>query len=186
MSRYYKIIDAVCENFATYIGYAKTEFPDGGGWTLTKAGENQIEVFTLRREVELNGAPNRVCFWQTSADILPPDMVGGGLIDIPPAPKYRANIRRVRSLNITTELWGIDEDTTENYLHAMILAWDQATHNAVEFGSETWIDQEEGSDSWDRVGRIVRFDVSVKIPVYDLPNVLTTVTAIEHDCDLDL
>lgn len=200
-SRFYQIAEAVVTDYAEGIGYTLTPLTSPGvGWVLSapaippdptpgpqplEAPSNgaDIIVYLRRRDLENTTGPNRLVIWQEDGSILPPDMPGGGLLSIGEEP-HRGNIRRIRQLNFTTEAWFATEEDTENQLHNLIYAWDKATHNTLSFGTETWEDEIEGQSGYLQAGRLVRFETSVRIPVYSKFTPLTEVSAISQTCNL--
>ena len=51
-------------------------------------------------------------------------------------------------------------------------------HNAVQFGEEEWIDQQEGDDSYERAGTVIRFFTTMQLPVYEPQPTLLPITSI--------
>lgn len=182
-SRFYQIVQAVVTDFAVQVGREVTPFPSSGcqGWTLEGVAP-PLHVYLDRRHLEQHGTYPRIVFVQTGGAIVPPDMVGGGLVSA----NKRDNIRRVRNLQVLTYAWGCDVEDAENMLHALIAAWDSAAHNAVVFGNETWEDQAESSDGWVREGTVVSFETVVQIPVYRIERPLTKVVGVTPNVQLVL
>lgn len=51
-------------------------------------------------------------------------------------------------------------------------------HNATQFSEEEWLDQQEGKDSYQRSGTVIRFFTTMDLPVYDPPPTILPITSI--------
>lgn len=187
-SRYYQILNdmgGVVQNYAEQIGFDIETPVDPFCWVLTDPDglQDNIQILHQRENVDLYDGPNRIVVWQSDGVILPPDMVGGGLLDI--GGPVRGEIRRVRSVNIWSEIWFNNEETTEENLHQWIIAWDTATHNAIVFNQEVWEDQQADQYGNLKDGRLVRFSCTVQIPVYRAYKPLTTPSDLQVECEFE-
>jgi hypothetical protein len=64
-------------------------------------------------------------------------------------------------------------------------------HNATQFSEEEWIDQQEGEDSYERAGTVIRFFTTMQLPVYEpqptllpITSIATTVTELDQSVSI--
>jgi len=82
------------------------------------------------------------------------------------------------------ECHGQTAEQAEEILHGVWRAVRNTVHAAGPFDSqETWPDQEEGQDSFDKRGGLVTFTFTVQIPIYDVNHPLTHLTAFEESSE---
>lgn len=123
-------------------------------------------VLVGRRETESNNDYPRIVFIPVGGPITePPSRVGHGLID----PNNRQRIIALRQLQIQVECHAATDEDVEILLHNCVAAVRQAIHNSGPFPmSEVYPDQEEGQDSFDKLGSLAVFTFTVNVPVYDV------------------
>ena len=171
-------IRQIAEACITAYAQGSTVTPIAEGYLID--GTPQQRVFWGRRNLDTNQPAPRIVLVPQGGSIVPPDMVGGGLID----PQTRDNIVRVRVFNLYCFCWGENEEQTEQMEHNLIAAIERACGpSAISFDGEEWLDQQEGKTGWSQRGQSVMFIATFKIPIYKTPNPLTIVTAIDHTTD---
>lgn len=134
-----------------------------------------------RRETETNAGPNRIVAVPLGAPVIrQPDRPGD------PKDPARGRILLVREFSIEWHCHGansegaVDFTAAEDLYLLTLIAVRQALHNSVRFGDERWEDQQEGADSFERFGTVIKFTSEVHIPVYESRPVsgrITTLTA---------
>jgi hypothetical protein len=116
-----------------------------------------------RELASLNDAP-RIVASLSGGTITPSDRVGGQKDAVAGTSSRQILIRRV---GVTFNVWGRDREEAETLLHNLLAAvWHEA-NAAIEFGAETWLDQEPGEDGYQRRGSMVEMVCVFSVPVFD-------------------
>lgn len=127
-----------------------------------------------RRALAEGGSVPRITHVGMGGEIVPPDMVGEGLlIDFNTGAQTRDRIIRVRQFNTLMVVHGQDEEQAETLFHNAVAAWFAACSGSVEFSAEEWPDQQEGADGVERRGNQIQCTVTIYIPIYQAPKPLT-------------
>lgn len=128
-----------------------------------------IKTAVGRRELFKNEGPHRVVAvllgapeWKT------PDRIGDSRYN------DKGRILMRRQFRILWECYDAqssetsdDFDAVENLMQSVAVAVRNNFHNSVSFGEETWIDQQENADGYERFGSCITFVSTLDIPVYE-------------------
>jgi hypothetical protein len=95
---------------------------------------------------------------------------------------FRARRLYTRWFNVRFVVCDTDFETCEGLYLDLLKAIRKTYHNGVRFSGETWIDQGEGADGFYANGRVIEFQTTFEIPVWDKKKYLTTVTGITTNC----
>jgi hypothetical protein len=173
-SRFEQLALAFVNTWASELTY--TVVANGSfGWTLT--GTPSIPVRILERSIAEGSRPPAIYIHGLGSSIEPADRVGGGKIGA----TDRGRILVVRNFTMRHIFWGANIEQAEQMLHNAIAIWWKVAHASLLFSDEVWIDQQEGEDSWDKLGSMLSLNVQVKVPVYATLQPLTVVTSTDSE-----
>lgn len=116
-----------------------------------------------RRETAAHaGAPRVVAIPLGASVIDPVDMPGGRLRD-----GGRERAIALRRLVIEWQCHGKSFFEAEELYLDVLRSIRSKAHNSVQFSNERWIDQEDGSDGFDKFGTLISFIATFDVPVYE-------------------
>lgn len=133
-----------------------------------------------RRETAVHAGPNRVVAVPLGAPSIVMASRPGDLLYVD-----QGRMLLERHFNIEWYCHGYRDENADTqdfaraealYL-ATLLACRQSFHHSVEFSDETWEDQQEGADGFERFGSLIRFMSTIKIPFYEPRGGIVTLTA---------
>lgn len=132
-----------------------------------------------RRELEKNAAANRVVAVPLGASVIrEPDQPGDkGFTDA-------GRQLYVREFSVEWHCHGVrnggdsaDFAVAEGIYLDTLRAIRYVAHAAVQFSDEKWQDQQEGADSFERLGSVVSFVSTFGLPIYEAAPTRVTLTA---------
>jgi hypothetical protein len=122
-------------------------------------------VLVGERERESNNLYPRVVFVPVGGPIVDPDRVGHGKVTT----TDRQRIIALRQLSVMVECHASTNENAEILLHNCVAAIRKTIHNSGPFPmSESYPDQDDGEDSFDKAGSLAVFTFTVHVPIYDV------------------
>lgn len=82
----------------------------------------------------------------------------------------------LRDFLIHWEVWDVSFGATEALYLDLLRTLRNRYHHSISFSNETWDDQQEGQDGWDKLGTVISFDSFVVLPVYDYSPIRVALT----------
>lgn len=73
----------------------------------------------------------------------------------------------LRDFLIHWEVWDKSFGETEALYLEVLRTLRYQNHHSIVFSNETWDDQQEGNDGWDKHGTVISFDSFIALPVYE-------------------
>ena len=82
----------------------------------------------------------------------------------------------LRDFLIHWKFWDVDFGTAEALMLKVVRLLRHQNHHSITFSNETWEDQEENQDGWDKLGTVISLDCYVTLPIYDAVPTRITLT----------
>ena len=120
----------------------------------------------------------RIVWIPVGGPITPTDNVGGRLAN---AGADRIKQLRTVELNCEIHIWGQDVEQAENMLHALVASSYRLLAGSVMFGSHSWETQTQTGADYSARGQKIVMDLTLKIPITDNAQALTTITSETHE-----
>jgi hypothetical protein len=130
--------------------------------------------------LHVHAAPNRVVAVPrgTPSEFRQPDRPGDFYQD-------QGRILLLRDFLIHWSCWGVDFGAAEQLFLKVVRVLRKQNHHSITFSTETWEDQQDDQDGWDKLGCVITFDCFIALPIYEgvptrvaltnTPKIVTTV-----------
>jgi hypothetical protein len=83
----------------------------------------------------------------------------------------------LRDFLIHWQVWDLSFGDTEALYLDVLRTLRNQNHHSITFSNETWDDQQEEQDGWDKLGTTISFDSFITMPVYERAPIRVALTA---------